>query len=397
MNRADAGRTSVRPGNLALVLRQVFASDHPVSRAEIASVTGMTRSTASRLVDELVTGRLLKELDPVLGQRGRPAVPLVPPRNTHVALGLEVNVSHLAVRLVDLAGVVIVEQLHTGRYAGRDPAVVLGELAELGIRALQHRPADSHLVGVQLALPGLVDGARGMLVRAPNLAWANLAPRPLLTSAGLPCDGRHFGIGNEADFAALTVAQVAPGRPGPLDHFIYVSGEVGIGSAAVTGGQVMTGRHGWAGEIGHVCVDPFGPRCACGATGCLETYAGQHALLQRAGVADLEALHLALSADDTRAGAAIESAGRALGIALSAALNLLDLSQVVLGGHLGELADVLVPIVREQFSTRVLAAAFEAPQVTAVQLDLAPAALGAAYVALGRVLRDPARWLDGTW
>ena len=92
-------------------------------------------------------------------------------------------------------------------------------------------------------------------------------------------------IGNEADLAARTVAESVPGRPSDLSDFVYLSGEIGIGGAVVVDGRGMAGRHGWAGEIRHVTVDPDGPACPCGSTGCLERYAGKEAILTSAGLA----------------------------------------------------------------------------------------------------------------
>ena len=100
-----------------------------------------------------------------------------------------------------------------------------------------------------------------MLLRAPNLGWADvdvvtaLGPGPL---AGVP-----VSVGNEADLAAVTVSSVRPGVAGRLQDFLYVSGETGIGGAVVLDGVPLRGRHGWAGEIGHVTVDVAGPPCPC--------------------------------------------------------------------------------------------------------------------------------------
>jgi predicted NBD/HSP70 family sugar kinase len=388
-----ARQSSLRSLNLATVLKQLYGAPTPSSRADIAAATGLTRSTVSRLVDELIVHGFARDLDPIFdGQRGRPAVPLAPPIATWAGVGLEVNISHLAARVVDLGGRVVTERIVAGQYAGTLPADTLDALAKLAREALADVPLTTRIAGVQLALPGLVDAARGVLLRAPNLGWHNVTPAPALAEVqglvGLP-----LGLGNEADFAALTVARTAPAHPAGYTDFLYLSGEVGIGSSLVSHGAVMTGRHGWAGEIGHVCVDPWGPVCACGARGCLERYAGQHALTAAAGVPDTDALVAALEAGDSQAMDAADQAARALGVALSGALNLLDVSHVILGGHLGVLAPYLRPGILAELDVRVLSAPFEAPTVEAISLDAAPAALGAAYVALEDLLARPADFM----
>ena len=142
------------------------------------------------------------------------------------------------------------------------------------------------------------------------------------------------------------MAESVPGRPSDLSDFIYLSGEIGIGGAVVVDGRGMAGRHGWAGEIGHVSVDPDGPACPCGSTGCLERYAGKDAILTAAGLRGV------VRSGRPRAGGPLRRrpcagcrrrAAWALGVALAGVINVLDIPAVVLGGHLGQIADLLRP------------------------------------------------------
>lgn len=396
MRSAQTGvrQANLRSVNLSVVLAQVLAAETPRSRADVAAATGMTRSTVSRLVDDLVASGFVAELEPVVaGQRGRPAVPLVASRGSVVALGLEINVGRLCARLVDLSGEVVAERTRVDEIAGRDPDEVIAEVVGLGRECLAELGGVARLAGVQLALPGLVDAATGELLRAPNLGWSRVDAAAKVAAQGLVEPGL-VRIANEADCAALAVAQSSPGRPSELDQFIYLSGEVGIGSAAVLAGQVMTGRHGWAGELGHTCVDPHGERCACGARGCLERYAGQSALLASAGADDLDDLLVRLDRGDDTARLAVDQAAHALGIALSNALNLLDVNTVVLGGHLGVLGERLAPIALAELKDRVLSAPFDAPRLVSVDLAQGTPATGAAYGVLDRLVDDPAQLVD---
>ncbi|MGY1683102.1 ROK family protein [Geodermatophilus sp. SYSU D01176] len=386
-----ARQSTLRSSNLALVLRTVCAADGPLSRADVAVRTGTTRATAARLVDELVAGGLLDEGERLaLPRRGRPATPLLPGARIG-ALGLQVDAGLLAARVLDLRGRVVAERVEEDDLVGSDPVRTLGRLGALTTGLVAGLPAGLRLAGAGLALPGLVDG--DLLLRAPNLGWSDLAAVDLL-GAHLP-DGLRPVLGNEADLAARTVAETAPGRPGPLRDFLYVSGQIGIGGAAVLGGRVVTGSAGWAGEVGHVCVDPEGPACRCGSTGCLEQYAGRHALLAAAGLpldtppAEVVARASAGDADVRRA---LDAAARALGVALAGVVNVLDLPAVVLGGHLAALAGPLRPRLEELLGRRVLSARWRRPVVAAVPGTPAAGATGAALRALGDVLADPVRW-----
>lgn len=389
-----ARQGNLRASNLSLVARRIYASDTPLARADVAKATGMTRSTASRMVDELVAAGIVTESEPVpSNRRGRPSVPLHPRAGTLMALGLEINVGHSAARLVDLGGTVVAEADLLEDHVGADPARTLAQLAALGRDCLAAMPPGATLVGIELAVPGLVDAATNMLLRAPNLGWRNVDPRPFLRDGGLPqVESVAFGVTNEADSAAIYVSRERPGHPGDLGTFLYLSGEAGIGSALVSDGKVSLGTRGWAGEIGHVCISPDGPRCGCGATGCLERYAGTRALTELVGVSTIDEVRQAYLDDDPRAVDAIREAGRALGLALANAGNLLDITTVVLGGDLALFTEQYRPQIMHELDTRLLARPFAEPTLLAVPPDHATPAFGAAYIALERVLDDPGRW-----
>jgi predicted NBD/HSP70 family sugar kinase len=386
-----ARQSTLRSSNLALVLRTVCA-EGPLSRADVAVRTGTTRATAARLVDELVAGRLLDEGErPAPPRRGRPATPLLPGARVG-ALGLQVDAGLLAARVLDLRGRVVAERVEEDDLVGSDPVDTLARLGVLAAGLLAGMPAGLRPVGAGLALPGLVDVAAGALLRAPNLGWSDVPVADLLT-AHLPTELRPV-LGNEADLAARTVAETAPGRPGPLRDFLYLSGQIGIGGAAVLGGRVVTGSAGWAGEVGHVCVDPAGPACRCGSTGCLEQYAGRHALLTAAGLPlDTPPVDVVARAEDPDVRRALDAAADALGIALAGVVNVLDLPAVVLGGHLAALAEPLRPRLEELLGRRVLSARWRRPVVEAIPGLPAAGATGAALRALGDVLADPVAWL----
>ena len=394
----SARQSSLRTSNLALLASRVFSSPEPVSRADIAAETGMTRSTASRLADELVAIGLVRELDPVASSGpGRPAVPLLPARGTFVALGLEVNVSRMAVRAVDLAGQVLAERIVVDDFSSSDAPAVLGRLADLlePIAAIG-AVGSARLVGAALALPGLVRD--NTLLRAPNLGWSDIRPAEVLAPV-LDRLGAGLVVGNEADLAALTTARVRPGAPGEHRDFIYLSGENGVGAGIVRNSEVWLGANGFAGEIGHIQVDPKGPECGCGNRGCLERFAGRRAILNAAGLprgAGSEELLKACEDDASphheRARRAVDAAADALGIALGTAINILDIPAVVLGGHLAPLTGLLAPPLQKILSRRVLASRWSAPQILPAPDDETPGATGGAWSLLEGVIADPAAW-----
>ncbi|MFT3889308.1 MAG: ROK family transcriptional regulator [Arachnia sp.] len=386
---AAAGMTqsSVRSSNLALVLDQIVKGSD-LSRATIAANLGMTRSTVSRLVDDLIVGQVVEERAAVGSGRGRPAVPLTIRRGAVQGLGLEANVERLVATVVDLSGEPLAVARQDVDLTTIGPAEAMGRLAGLAESALREAPA-GRLAGAVLAIPGLIDRDGASLLRAPNLAgWERVRPTDhwSLTVEDQPVALR---AANDIDCSALTVLRENPGS-----SFVYITGEVGIGAAISLDGRLLSGRHGWASELGHVCVDPHGARCGCGAVGCLETVAGAHPLLHAAGQPDVEALVSAVSAGDATALAAVERVAEALGLALGAALNLLDVSTVTLGGHLGLLEPWLREPLRGALGERVLWSGYSEIEIAVVSEAPLRAAMGAGLAALSTVTQDPAAWID---
>lgn len=388
-----ARQSTLRVTNLGAVARLVVASDPPVTRVRVASALNMARSTASRLVDELVDGRVVVELDaPDPSGRGRPATPLV--ANPRIAaLGLQVNTTFLVARLLNLQGHVITERRVEGDFRSSRPAVVLRRLDRLMARVLDDAAAPVEVVGAGLALPGLVDAGAGRLLVAPNLGWADVHPADHLA---IP-DSYRLHLGNEADMAARAVAEMSPGRPAELRDFIFLSGETGIGASTVLDGEILGGRHGWAGELGHMCVSADGPPCPCGSRGCLELYAGRRAIIAAAGLDDgsddTERLSMLVDQGHPAAVRAVQQAGAALATALVGAVNLLDVHVIVLGGHLGEIGRLLQGSLEDELRARVLSARWTTPRVETRDDDDALAARGAAFVPLTSLVENPAAWL----
>ncbi|WP_139720729.1 ROK family transcriptional regulator [Serinicoccus chungangensis] len=391
---ASARQSSVRATNLGVVLRCLCAAPEPLSRAGVAAATGLTRSTVSRLVDDLVGGGLVEEGSATTVGPGRPGTPLTPSGRV-CALGLQVNAAHVAVRLIDLRGVVRAESRSEPDLVGSEPTAALRLLDGHLRECLAAVPEGGRVVAAGMALPGVVDTAGQRLLTAPNLGWREVAParwvHPLLP-------GTPLTLGNEANLAAHAFAQPAPGRPGPFSHFVYVSGEIGIGGAVVVDAEVQAGRHGFAGELGHMTFRPGGDPCPCGADGCLERYAGRLAMTRRAGLPDGTTLaELGERAEQGHPGSreALDLAAEALGVVLAGVVNLLDVPTVVLGGEIGDLARQLGPAVEDRLRRRVLAAEWMSVTVARDEDDVA-GATGGALRLLTDVVADPvAHLVDG--
>ncbi len=367
------GAAGVRRHNLALVLREV-ADREPVSRAGVAARTGLTRGTVSSLVEELIGDGLLTELAAERGAAGRPASPLQLNRSGPAGLGVEIGVDHVGACVVDLSGAVRSERTAPSSHRDGPPGPGLAAAAALAREVVAGVGLD--VLGAVVALPGVV-GPDGVLQRAPNLPrWVDVA---VTTQLSQFLDGVEVTAGNEADLAALAERWF---DAGPAD-FLHVSGGIGVGAGIVLGGESFRGAGGRAGELGHVVVDPDGPACSCGGRGCLEGAAGAEALVRAAGAGDVD--DLVARRAEARTSVAINAAGRALGIALAGAVNLLDVPVVVLGGLYARLGGPLRDAVVSELGERVLSR----PPVDVRLSTLGPGA--ALRGAAARVVRDHLR------
>lgn len=349
--RSPAGQQSVRDHNLALVLASLADNEDGMSRAQLSALTGLTRATVGALVEDLVATALVIEREPLRGGRGRPGSPVSLNPDGPAGLGIEINVDYVSSCVVDLTGAVRASSFHAIDNRATAPAAAVAAAGAVARRAA----AESGLTiaGIGLALPGLVDEDY-LLRRAPNLdGWADVDVVPALRAAAPWAAELAIRVDNEANLAAL--AQLWYGEPKGLRDFVQVSGEVGIGAGIVLRGELFRGGNGYAGEIGHVIVDPGGRPCHCGSRGCLEQLAGKEALLRVAGSSTLDQLREAALSGDPRALTSLDLAGSALGNALVSVLNVIDIHAVVLGGVYTRFAPWLVPPVTRELHRRVSA------------------------------------------
>ncbi|MEZ0076414.1 ROK family protein [Planotetraspora sp. GP83] len=406
---------AMRARNLALVLGEVGARE-PVTRAALSEITGLTKTTVSKLVADLIEAGLVVETGAVRdGERGRPGVAVRISGEHVAAAGLEINVDYLAVRVVDLSRSVRLRRTQAVDNRSARPGDVAARLRDMALTAVDEAVENGlRVVGGVVAVPGPVDLSTGTLHNAPNLGWRDV-PVPSLLELPFP-----VRVENEANLAALGELWFGPG---PSD-FLHVSGEIGVGAGLVVGGRLFRGTHGFAGELGHVVVSPDGPACRCGGNGCLEQYAGRDALLSAAGptgrptaaagpagrpteytratgshptaggMASLASLVSRLEAGDTGALAACERAGWALGVALSSAINLVDPGTIVLGGIYAPLFPWLGDVVAGTLASRLGRMRATVPPVVVSRLGSEAAALGAAGQVIQRVIADPAASLQ---
>lgn len=378
----------LREHNLSALLRAVRDSTEPVSRADLAAMTRLTKPTVSKLVDELVGARLLDEGEP-LASGGRPKVPLLPASRSLLGVGLSITSDHVSAIAQDLGR----KTLGSASVETDVVRLELDALADLCARLVTQvtvEAGDLDLVGVCASVPGRIAPDQRHVLSAPNLGWREVPLRKALAES-LDLGEQRIRIENDNRLSVRTEMDSRPGQ-----SFLYVRGGTGVGGAIVVDGNVFNGQRGWAGEIGHMVVTPGGDQCHCGRRGCLEAYISQYALKRRAGLEGyvrIEDLVAALSERMDRDDV-IELIGGPLGIAVANTLNVIDFSTVLLSGYLAPIADELTPVVQRIVDAQALAA--DAGPVVVERADGIdrPALIGAARAALSPVWDTPAQLIE---
>nr|WP_276612255.1 ROK family protein [Kineococcus vitellinus] len=267
-------------------------------------------------------------------------------------------------------------------------------LADAAADLLAQSPPDL-LVGVGLAVPGLVRTRDGAIAHAPNLGWRD-APFGALAAAALherTGARRRVDVANDADLGLI--AEHRRGAAAGLSDVVYLCGTYGLGGGVLTGGHPLTGRRGYAGEVGHMSVDPDGRPCRCGSRGCWESETLAGAWAEPFGldgdapdIADLVLQRLAAGGVVSRR--TRDKLSRAFARGLANIVHLFDPQAVVLGDGLWhrlwpELADDVLPWV----DRLVMPAMRAGIAVRTSALGEGSTVLGAAELAFTPLLQDP--------
>jgi glucokinase len=309
-------------------------------------------------------------------------------QRTDRVAGVDLGGSSAKIGIVDRAGRIVArDRVEIDARAGFEDIV---EPIAAGLAGLLAGAGGSPPAGIGYCAPGFVDPASGTVVggseNIPSMQGRSAAAY-LAERIGAPA-----WADNDATCAAA--AELAYGAGRPFGSFLLVTVGTGIGGGLVLGGRVWRGARGFAGEIGHVSIDPEGPACPCGSRGCLEQYASGPAIVRawklgagpRAAEAEspLDVARLAGSGDPA-ALAAFAAAGRALGQAIGGVVNLLDIEACIIGGGVADAGEVLLAPVRRELRRFTYPLIAEGFLVAAAELGNDAGLLGAAALAWERL------------
>ncbi|SBT52296.1 ROK family protein [Micromonospora narathiwatensis] len=296
-----------------------------------------------------------------------------------VVVALDVGGTGMKCALVRPDGTMVHAERHATE-AARGPEAVVGTILDVAEGLAGKAHADGlTAVACGIAVPGVVDEARGVAVWSANVGFRDVPLRELARGRlGLPT-----ALGHDVRVGGLAEARVGAGRD--AGHVLFVAIGTGIAAAHVVDGSAAAGAHGAAGEIGHILVRPDGPRCGCGRPGCLEAMASAAAIGRR--YAELAGVPATAAEVADRAAAGEPLAGRvwreaveALADGLATGQALFDVATIVIGGGLAQAGPRLLDPLRAALGERLTF--HREPRLVAAALGDEAGCLGAALLAL---------------
>jgi predicted NBD/HSP70 family sugar kinase len=360
------------------------------SRAELAQEVGLTKSTVSLLVRELIDeGWLLEREVVATGELGRRPTPLLIDGRRQLLVGADVGVAGVRVVATSLTGEVLA-RADSSYGAGRTAKLAVAALATALAKVERQLEDRGHrAIGLGIGLPGGVSEDRGYLHYAPNLGWRDVPFRELLVDklAGTGLAAVPLFLLNGADAAALGEHEFNP-RP-DADPLIHVVVSDGVGAGIVVDDLLLTGHRGFAGEVGHIVLQRGGPPCSCGRRGCAEALIGPRAMLRRGEPGPLPVAEVQRRLQEGDAGTvrAVRRAGGWLGVLLHNLATSYDPGCIVLGGPLVGLGDVFLRPALNTLQAYSADAGLAPPQVQLARFGDDALAVGAAALVRYRITR----------
>jgi len=365
---------------------------HPgLSRADLAGAVSLTKSTVSLLVRELLNEGWLVEREVVAtGDLGRRPTPLFIDSDRLMLLGAEVGIESVRVVATSLTGEVKASTV-ADYGASRTAKACIAGLASALLKLCRQLDAGQQVLGIGVGLPGGVNEARGVLHFAPNLGWRDVPIGTLLGEKlqDTPLAGVPLFVQNEADVAAL--GEMEFNLTPSSDPLLYVSINQGLGAGVIVGDRLLTGSRGFAGEVGHMVLQPGGPRCSCGRRGCAEALIATRAMLGGNGdvtmLRSLAEVRAHLVDEDAETLRAVNSAGRYLGVLLQNLATAYDPACIVLGGAVVELGEPFLQPALDMLLDYAKAANLPPPSVRISRFGANAVAVGGAALARYRLTR----------
>ncbi len=388
----DDGAIGTPAGRIVRMLTERGA----MSAAQLSRLTGLAKSTVSTAVAELRrTGMVLEAGNEPAGGVGRPAMALTLNPSAGTCIGILIGQTEIQLIVADVAHTVLSDKIVVLE-DGYTPETATELIRQLVAQAYESQwQSRSGLLGVGVAMGGPVNPVNGKVLRAGGMpGWAGVDMKELL---GPLFEGVPIFCDNESNCSAI--AEMTWGAAQGFDDFVVYTLDLGVGGAIVSGGKVLRGIAGGAGEFGHVVIDPDGPLCRCGNRGCIEVYASFRNLLPAAEahfgrpLRITDVVEMALSGDNY-CRLLVEQAGEAGGHGLGLIGSVFNPPLVVVSGRLARTGDLLLDALARSYERYTLVKHNDVPDSARTIFRTSTFTDGACLGAVGLVLRHHGRLVD---
>jgi len=367
-------------------LLQLFRDGQPHTKAEMAEITGLARSTISLRLDPLIELGLIAPATSATSTGGRPSARLLLNEESYVVAGVDFGATHAVASLADLSGKILVS-IDTKRQISDGPEVCLRWMIE----EIRHLLAglnieEDRLLAIGIGVPGPVEHESGKPANPPIMPGWDGFDIPARVNQDLKA---KVLVDNDVNVMAVGERHLT--YP-DVDHLIFLKAATGIGSGIISDGHLQRGSQGTAGDIGHVRVSRGDNiACRCGNYGCLEAVAGSPAVIKNVNDAGLPVRNMSDLVDATKrskveAIQAVRQAGRDIGEVLSTCVSLMNPSIIVIGGSMASAGEHLIAGVREAVYSRSMPLASESLSIVQSKAGKEVGIIGASVMAIEYVL-----------
>lgn len=345
--------------NKSIILNKI-RKDGPISRAQIARETNLTPPTVSSNVKELIEEQIVEESDIGQSQGGRKPTMLMINHQAFTIIGVDAGPESIECIEADLAGNVLKRSKTTLEL----PITNQEFIVALKSSIKEVLETDKQVVGIGVAMHGVVEVETGTSMYAPNLGLSNIPIKKELEHA--------FGleVKVENDARAMALGEYWFGNHGELESMLAVNIGSGVGAGLIIDGKLYHGASDIAGEIGHMTIDLYGETCECGNRGCLQTFVTGPAIARKA-PGNLQTaenvFEHALSGNEECA-AILKESGKAMGVGLTNLIHIVNPEKIVLGGGVSKAEKFILPAIRETIRTSALTPAASQTKVEVSKL-----------------------------
>ena len=393
---------NVKNFNKHAALDLIRFSANGLSRTDLADQMGLTRAALSLIVNDLLESGVVQEAEIRSAPSGRPPVTLEINPGRSLVGAIDMGATHMSIALADLTARIL-QETDFPFDIKKGPEVCLAEANQNLLKLLESQGRSlSDLSAVGVGVPGPVITEAGVVVAPPIMpGWDRYPIRAALeTMWGCPVT-----LNNDAELGALGEWAYGAGRG--EKNIAYIKVGSGIGAGLILNQQIYGGTTGAAGEIGHLTIDENGPLCNCGNHGCLEAFAGGHAiakqgqglvisgkrtLLAELPIEKITAHEVAEAArrGDLPAQEILRRAGTFIGIAIAGLINLFNPSIVIIGGGVAQVGDIITAPIRQAVRERALRASEQSVHITTGMLGRRSLLIGATVQAINIAIHTAA-------